>query len=81
MRRIFALLPTLIIISVIASPPSEAAIKSNGSVAGTVMTEEGKGLLGAVVALFSQEGNHAVVSFTKSDQHGAYNLTDLAPGA
>ncbi len=81
MRRIIALLPSVIILWNITSSTSEAAVNASGTVSGTVMTSEGRGLLGAVVALFSQEGNHAIISFTKSDQHGVYRLNDIAPGS
>lgn len=81
MRRSFPFLASMILLWIMAAPLSEAAVRANGSVAGTVMTSEGRGLLGAVVALFRQDGNSSVVSFTKSDQHGAYSLNDIAPGS
>jgi hypothetical protein len=53
----------------------------NGSLSGIVMTTEGKGLIGAVVALFNQDDHGAVISLTKSDQRGTYSLNDILPGA
>jgi hypothetical protein len=45
------------------------------------MTAEGKGLIGAVVALFKQDDHGTVISLTKSDQRGTYSLNDILPGA
>jgi len=53
----------------------------SGSLSGTVMTAGGKGLIGAVVALFNQDDHGAVISLTKSDQRGTYSLNDILPGA
>jgi hypothetical protein len=53
----------------------------SGSLSGTVMTAEGKGLIGAVIALFKQDDHGAVISLTRSDQRGTYSLNDILPGA
>jgi hypothetical protein len=45
------------------------------------MTADGKGLLGAVVALFKQDERGGVISVTKSDPRGEYSLNDIAPGS
>lgn len=64
-----------------AAVPSAMAGKGNGSLAGTVMAQDGRGLIGAVVALFRQDDRGAVISLTKSDLHGIYSLNDIAPGS
>jgi hypothetical protein len=45
------------------------------------MAADGKGLFGAVIALFKQEAGSAVISLTKSDPKGSYVLSEIAPGS
>jgi hypothetical protein len=70
---------SLILLTALA--PSVYAAKGNGSLSGTVMAADGKGLFGAVVALFRQEAGSAVVSLTKSDTKGSYSLSEIEPGS
>jgi hypothetical protein len=65
----------------IAALPLAAATRPNGMLAGTVMTPDGRGLVGAVVALFQRSDPGTVVSIARSDQQGAYNLSGVAAGA
>jgi hypothetical protein len=80
MRR-SALTLALIILACTAAAPFAAAAKGNGALAGTVMTAEGRCLVGAVIALFKQDDRGAIVSLAKSDQLGIYSLNDIAPGS
>jgi len=48
---------------------------------GTVMTPDGRGLVGAVVALFQHGSPGAVVSIARSDQLGTFNLSGVAAGS
>jgi hypothetical protein len=80
MRRCAVTL-TLIILACAVAVPSAAAAEGNGSLAGTVMTTDGRGLVGAVIALFRQDDSGAIVSLTRSDQRGIYGLDGIAPGS
>ena len=79
MRRSLVLLSLILIPAALA--PSVYAAKGNGSLSGTVMAADGKGLFGAVIALFKQEAGSAVISLTKSDPKGSYVLSEIAPGS
>ena len=80
MRRSIAYF-SLILIITLAAAPSVSAANGNGTLSGTVMAIDGKGLFGAVIALFRQEVNSAVISLTKSNQSGSYNLSGIEPGS
>ncbi len=60
---------------------TSAAAMGNGNLAGTVMSADGRALVGAVVALFKQDDGGGVISLTKSDQRGAYSLNEILPGS
>jgi hypothetical protein len=76
-RTIF---PSLVLLALLITP-SIADARGNGSLSGIVMAPDGKGLFGAVIALFKQEAGSAVISLTKSDMRGNYSLTEIAPGS
>jgi hypothetical protein len=80
MKRSIPILVSIALLSVAIGPSATAGMGS-GSLSGTVMTVSGKGLVGAVVALFKQDDSGAVISLTKSDQRGTYSLNDILPGA
>jgi hypothetical protein len=80
MKRSIPILSLIAILSC-AAAPAALARPGIGALTGTVLTADGKGLLGAVVALFRQDDHGSVVSLTKSDHKGFYSLNDIAPGA
>ena len=80
MRRFIFILPLLTIVG-IASVPVCAYAGNSGSLTGTVVTPQGRGLVGAVVALFKQDDQGAVISLTRSDDRGTYSLHDILPGS
>jgi hypothetical protein len=80
MRRSFRKI-SLITALMMAVTPSVVAGIGSGSLSGTVMSSEGRGLIGAVVVLLSLDDRGSVVSLTKSDQRGTYSLSDIAAGS
>jgi hypothetical protein len=80
MRR-YVLTLTFVFLGCSALLSSVAAADGSGSLAGTVMTPSGRGLVGAVIALFRQDDSGVIVSLTESDQRGTYSLNDIAPGS
>ena len=80
MKRSALILPLALFLSV-AAVPSAAGADGNGTLAGTVMTPEGRALIGAVISLFKLNDHSAVISLARSDQRGIYSLNDITPGS
>ncbi len=80
MKRFIFILPFLAIVGITSAPACAYAVNS-GSLTGTVVTPQGRGLVGAVVALFKQDDQGAVISLTRSDDRGTYSLNDILPGS
>lgn len=79
MRRSIPILSAIVLFSIAIA--SSAAAMGNGTLAGTVMSVDGKALVGAVIALFKQDDRGGVISLTKSDQRGIYSLNEILPGS
>jgi hypothetical protein len=80
MKRCAPILSCILLIC-IAVAPAAAMARAKGSVAGTVVTPEGRALIGAVVALFKHDDRGQAVSLARSDQHGIYSLNNITPGS
>ena len=80
MKRIALILPLALLLST-AAIPSAAGASNTGTLAGTVMSPDGRALVGAVVALFKLDDRSAIISLARSDQRGIYSLADIAPGS
>ncbi len=79
MKR-FSCVVTLSVVFCIAMAPAAEA-KAKGSLSGTVLTPDGRALIGAVIALFKQDDHGAVISLARSDEYGIYSLDNISPGS
>jgi hypothetical protein len=80
MKR-FSCVISLGILLCIALLPASAEAKGKGTLSGTVLTPEGRTLIGAIITLFKQDDDGAVISLTRSDEDGVYSLRDISPGS
>jgi len=81
MKPFTRILPLIILLIGAALFPPAADARGNGVLSGTVVSAEGRGLVGAVVALFRQDDQGGIISLTRSDESGKYSLRDIAPGS
>jgi len=76
-RPVFGVILSLMLLAL----PGVSWGKPGGRITGKVTSPEGEGLLGAIVTIFKEDYSGGIISFTRSDRHGAYVLANLTPGS
>jgi hypothetical protein len=71
----------LLALAILLVFPGSADAKSQGRITGKVSSSAGEALLGAIITVLRQSDDGGTISFTRSDKHGLYNLSNIAPGS
>ncbi len=80
MRPTFRFIPLLLLLALITfSVRLDAA--GEGRISGKIKAPGGQGLLGAVVAVFTEGSDGSTIALTRSDRNGSYVFAGLAPGS